>query len=110
MVQIVTRLCYQIPNFTYPDTDSSTLLDAIVRQAVEADNSGFDTVMVMDHFYQLPGLGTPDQEMIECYTLLSALSQHTSKVRPADGWERWSDHLTRSRSSAPNCWHTASTA
>ena len=95
MVQIVTRLCYQIPNFTYPDTDSSTLLDAIVRQAVEADNSGFDTVMVMDHFYQLPGLGTPDQEMIECYTLLSALSQHTSKVRPADGWERWSDHLRR---------------
>jgi F420-dependent oxidoreductase-like protein len=81
MVQSVTRLGYQIPNFTYPDTDSSTLLDAIVRQAVEADNSGFDTLMVMDHFYQLPGLGTPDQEMIECYTLLSALSQHTSKVR-----------------------------
>jgi hypothetical protein len=58
MFQGVTRLGYQIPNFTYPDTDPSTLFDAIVRQAVEADNSGFDTVMVMDHFYQLPGLGT----------------------------------------------------
>jgi F420-dependent oxidoreductase-like protein len=35
----------------------------------------------MDHFYQLGGLGRPEQEMIECYTLLSALAQHTSRVR-----------------------------
>jgi F420-dependent oxidoreductase-like protein len=38
-------------------------------------------VLVMDHFYQLAGLGQPEQEMIECYTLLSALAQHTSRVR-----------------------------
>ena len=62
MVRGVTRLGYQIPNFTYPDTDSSTLLDAIVRQAVEADNSGFDTVMVMDHFYQLRTVGGVPQD------------------------------------------------
>jgi F420-dependent oxidoreductase-like protein len=77
----VTRLGYQIPNFTYPDTDSAALFDAVVRQAVEAEAGGFDTVLVMDHFYQLPGLGAPDQEMIECYTLLAALAQHTSTVR-----------------------------
>lgn len=77
----MTRLGYQIPNFTYPDTDSSTLFDVVARQAVEAESAGFDTVFVMDHFYQLPGLGTPDQEMIECYTLLAALAQHTSRVR-----------------------------
>src|SRR3984957_3978496 len=35
----------------------------------------------MDHFYQLAGLGAPEQDMIECYTLLSALAQHTSRVR-----------------------------
>lgn len=35
----------------------------------------------MDHFYQLPMLGRPDQEMLECYTLLSALAQHTANVR-----------------------------
>jgi len=57
MFQGVTRLGNQIPNSTYPDTDPSALFDAIVPQAVEADNSGFDTVMVMDHFRQLPGLG-----------------------------------------------------
>ncbi|GAA3631645.1 LLM class F420-dependent oxidoreductase [Microlunatus ginsengisoli] len=77
----MTRLGYQIPNFTYPGIDSSTLFDAVVRQAVAAEQGGFDTVFVMDHFYQLPGLGHPDQAMIECYTLLSALAQHTSRVR-----------------------------
>lgn len=35
----------------------------------------------MDHFYQLPMLGAPDHAMLECYTLLSALAQHTSRVR-----------------------------
>lgn len=75
------RLGYQIPNFTYPGVDSSTLFDAVARQAVEAEESGFDTVLVMDHFYQLPVLGAPDNAMLECYTLLAALSQHTERVR-----------------------------
>lgn len=77
----MTRLGYQIPNFTYPDTAQAELFDVIRRQAVEADQSGFDTVLVMDHFYQLPMLGRPDQEMLECYALLSALAQHTANVR-----------------------------
>jgi F420-dependent oxidoreductase-like protein len=77
----MTRLGYQIPNFTYPDVGPDGLFDAIARQAKEADGSGFDTVLVMDHFYQLPGLGTPDQYMLECYTLLAALARETSRVR-----------------------------
>ncbi|NMO00385.1 LLM class F420-dependent oxidoreductase [Gordonia sp. TBRC 11910] len=77
----MTRLGYQIPNFTYPGVPADRLFDTIVAQAKEADESGFDTVFVMDHFYQLPMIGTPDKEMIECYTLLSALAQHTSRVR-----------------------------
>jgi F420-dependent oxidoreductase-like protein len=36
---------------------------------------------VMDHFYQLPILGRPDDYMVECYTLLAALAQRTSTVR-----------------------------
>jgi F420-dependent oxidoreductase-like protein len=77
----VTRLGYLIPNFTYPGVAPARLFAAVRQQALEADASGFDTVMVMDHFYQLPAMGTPDQEMLECYTLLSALAQHTSRVR-----------------------------
>ncbi len=81
----MTRLGYQIPNFTYPDGEGTVGPDGIfglvVQQAKEAEQSGFDTVMVMDHFYQLPMLGQPDDFMIECYTLLAALAQHTSTVR-----------------------------
>ena len=77
----MTRLGYQIPNFTYPGIAPEQLFATVRQQAVEAENSGFDTVFVMDHFYQLAGLGRPEQNMIECYTLLSALAQHTKRVR-----------------------------
>jgi F420-dependent oxidoreductase-like protein len=77
----MTRLGYQIPNFTYPDTGPSGLFEAIARQAREADQSGFDTVLVMDHFYQLPTLGPPEAYMLECYSLLAALARETSTVR-----------------------------
>lgn len=78
---VMTRLGYQVPNFTYPGVGSDGLFEAVAAQAVEAEESGFDTVLVMDHFYQLPMLGAPDNAMIECYTLLAALSQRTSRVR-----------------------------
>ena len=82
----MTRLGYQIPNFTYPGTAPAGLFPTVVRQAQEAEASGFDTVLVMDHFYQLThARDHPENEMLECYTLLSALAQHTATgpaVRP----------------------------
>ncbi|GJM39028.1 MAG: putative luciferase-like oxidoreductase [Acidimicrobiales bacterium] len=77
----MTRLGYQIPNFDYPGVAPSGIFDAVVAQAKAAEASGFDRVFVMDHFYQLPGIGDPDANMFECYTLLAALAQHTQKVR-----------------------------
>jgi F420-dependent oxidoreductase-like protein len=77
----MTRLGYQIPNFSYPDVGPAGLFDLVVAQAAEADRSGFDTVLVMDHFYQLPMLGDPDAYMLECYTTLGALARETSTVR-----------------------------
>ena len=76
----MTRIGYQIPNFTYPDTAPADLFDVIATQAREAEVSGFDTVLVMDHFFQLPMLGPPEHEMIEAYTLLAALARETSTV------------------------------
>ena len=75
------RLGYQIPNFSYPDTGVDRLFDTVVAQAREAESSGFDTVLVMDHFYQLPGIGTPDSPMLECYTTLGALATATSSIQ-----------------------------
>lgn len=78
-----TRIGLQIPNFTYPDTDQSTLFEKVSDIAVTADTSGFDTLFVMDHFFQLPLLGTPDLEMFDAYTLLGALAARTSTIRLA---------------------------
>jgi F420-dependent oxidoreductase-like protein len=77
----MTRLGYQIPNFTYPDTPPERLFDTVAAQAAAADRSGFDTVLLMDHFYQLPMLGQPDANMLECYTTLGALARETTNVR-----------------------------
>ena len=77
----MTRLGYQIPNFTYPGAAPADIFPTVVAQATEAEESGFDRVLLMDHFYQLPGIGQPDEPMLECYTLLAALAQHTSTVR-----------------------------
>lgn len=77
----MTRLGYQIPNFTYPGNDPGEIFDCVVAQAQAAEAAGFDRVFVMDHFYQLPGLGTHDEPMLECYTMLAAIAQHTRSVR-----------------------------
>ncbi len=79
----MTRLGYQIPNFTYPDTDSADIFNNVVAQAQAAEAAGFDRVFVMDHFYQLPGIGAPTEPMFEAYTILAALAQHTKTVRLA---------------------------
>lgn len=74
------RLGYQIPNFSY-GTGVPELFPTVVRQAREAEDAGFDSVFVMDHFYQLPMIGTPDQPMLEAYTALGALATATERVQ-----------------------------
>lgn len=71
----------QIPNFTYPDTAPVELFERIAAVAVAAEDAGADTVMVMDHFYQLPMLGPAEHEMFEAYTLLGALAARTKVVK-----------------------------
>ena len=74
------RLGYQIPNFTYPGTPVGALFGTVVAQAREAEAAGFDAVLVMDHLYQLPQLGAPEEPMLEAYTTLGALAAATSTI------------------------------
>src|SRR5579872_5045926 len=74
------RIGLQIPNFTFPGVGAEDLFERVASIAVTAEQSGFDTVMVMDHFFQLPLLGPPEHEMFEAYTLLSAIAARTSRV------------------------------
>jgi F420-dependent oxidoreductase-like protein len=75
------RMGLQIPNFTYPGVSSGELFERVADIAVTAEEAGFDSVWVMDHFFQLPLLGPPSHEMFEAYTLLGALAARTRRVR-----------------------------
>jgi F420-dependent oxidoreductase-like protein len=74
------RLGYQMPNFSYSGSVAE-LFPTVIQQAHEAENAGFDAAFVMDHFYQLPGLGAPDQPMLESYSALSGLATATSRIQ-----------------------------
>ncbi len=75
----MTKIGVQLPSFS--GFDSADLFDHIAGLATTAEESGFDSVWVMDHFFQLPPLGGPDQPMLEAYTLLGALAARTQRVQ-----------------------------
>lgn len=74
------RLGLQIPNFSY-GTGVDQIFPTVIAQAQEAEAAGYDSVFVMDHFYQLPGLGAPDAPMLEAYTALGGLAAATERVQ-----------------------------
>jgi F420-dependent oxidoreductase-like protein len=74
------RFGLQIPNFSLGVPDGR-LFEGISDMALAAEQAGFDSVWVMDHFYQLPALGGPLQPMLESYTLLGAVAARTTRVR-----------------------------
>jgi F420-dependent oxidoreductase-like protein len=75
----MTTYGLQLPKFTFPVPDDR-LFELVAAMATAADDGGFSSLWVMDHFYQLPGLGGPDDKMLEGYTLLGALAARTKKV------------------------------
>ena len=76
----MTKFGLQIPNFSFGGPDSE-IFDKVVELAQTAEQTGFDSVWVMDHFYQLPPLGGPDMPMLESYTILGALGARTERVK-----------------------------
>ncbi|MGD0386615.1 MAG: LLM class F420-dependent oxidoreductase [Solirubrobacteraceae bacterium] len=76
----VTRFGLQIPSFTFPAVADRDLFGAIAEVAGAADESGFDSVWVMDHFYQIAMVGPRTDPMLESYTLLGALAARTNRV------------------------------
>jgi F420-dependent oxidoreductase-like protein len=70
-----------IPSFTFPDLPPERMFDRVVELACAAEEAGFGLVTVMDHFYQIQGVGPETDPMLEAYSALSALAVRTSKVR-----------------------------
>src|SRR3954466_4038895 len=77
----MTSFGFQIPGFRHQGAPDSEMFDRTVALADAAEASGFESVWVMDHFWQLPALGGPDEPILEAYTLLGALAARTERVQ-----------------------------
>jgi F420-dependent oxidoreductase-like protein len=71
---------YHMPNYTFAGTADVDLFDRVVALAQAAEKAGFDMVTVMDHFYQISGVGPEDDPMLEGYSVLNALAMRTNRV------------------------------
>jgi F420-dependent oxidoreductase-like protein len=76
----VTGFGFQLPNFRHRGRSAETMFDDSCALAVAAERGGFESVWVMDHFWQLPSLGGPEEPILEAYTLLGALAARTERV------------------------------
>jgi F420-dependent oxidoreductase-like protein len=80
-IMTLTRFGFNIPSFTYLGIDDADLFNAVCAAAATAENSGFDSLWVMDHFHQIPPMGADHEPMLEPYTLLAALAPWTRTAR-----------------------------
>lgn len=74
------RIGLQVPSFTWPGgaAEIRTRLADIARTA---DDAGFASLWVMDHFFQIQGVGQLEEPMLEAYTTLGYLAGQTRRVR-----------------------------
>jgi len=72
---------FHMPNYTFPGVPDDLLFDHLVKQVRAAEAAGFDLVTVMDHFYQIRGVGPETAPMLEAYTTLGAIAVRTTRVK-----------------------------
>jgi F420-dependent oxidoreductase-like protein len=74
------KIGLQLPNFTWPD-GSARMAARLADVARAADEAGFHSLWVMDHFFQISMIGPPEHDMLEGYTTLGYLAAHTRRVK-----------------------------
>ena len=79
-VPLSMRFGLQLPRFTWPGGPAATA--ATLRDiAAAAEDAGFDSLWVMDHFRQIPGMGQAWEDMLESWTTLGFLAAATERMR-----------------------------
>lgn len=73
------KIGLQVPSFTWPGGPAQ-LRHTLAAIARTADENGFASLWVMDHFFQITYVGPPENEMLEGYTALAYLAALTQKV------------------------------
>jgi alkanesulfonate monooxygenase SsuD/methylene tetrahydromethanopterin reductase-like flavin-dependent oxidoreductase (luciferase family) len=73
---VSVRIGLQIPDFNGAG-GAERLGSQLAAVARTADDAGFDSIGVMDHFFQIGIIGPPEQDMLEAYTTLGYLAACT---------------------------------
>ena len=68
-----------IADFTW-SSGQRELGPALARHVRNAEAAGIQRITVMDHFWQLPGIGPVEHEMLEAYATLGFIVAHTEKA------------------------------
>ncbi len=74
------RFGLQHPSFRF-DGKASQFSSSLARSAKSAEEVGFDSFWLMDHFHQIKGLGGPEEPIMEGWTTLAFLSGVTSRIK-----------------------------
>ena len=70
----------QINSFTWPGGPEA-IGPTLARICRDADAAGFDSIWVMDHFFQIRGVGRTEEPMLEGWTTLGYIAAHTTRAR-----------------------------
>jgi F420-dependent oxidoreductase-like protein len=74
------KLGLQIASFTWPG-GAAAIGPTLGRIVETADRAGFDSIWVMDHFFQIRGNGPPEAPMLEGMTALGFMAAHSQRAR-----------------------------
>lgn len=74
------KIGLQVSRFTWPGGDAH-IGSHLAEIATTADGCGFDSLWVMDHFWQIPNIGPASEPMLEAYTALSYMAALTKRAR-----------------------------
>jgi F420-dependent oxidoreductase-like protein len=73
------KIGLQVSSFSWPGGDAA-IGPTLARIAESADAVGFDSLWVMDHFYQIRGVGRPEEPMLEGWSALNFMAAHSKKA------------------------------
>jgi F420-dependent oxidoreductase-like protein len=74
------RIGLQVPSFTWPDGPTG-IGSKLAEIGKTADEAGFASLWVMDHFFQIQYVGPVEEPMLEGYSALSYLAGITERVK-----------------------------
>ena len=70
----------QVNSFTWPGGNAA-IGPTLARVTKTADEAGFDSIWVMDHFFQIRGLGPPEAPMLDGLAALGFMAAHSQRAR-----------------------------